>query len=325
MTSSHHPAHHFSSHHPEPTAPVPQPPPQHQPTSHAVRPTYPSTASASSPNSSGHTLANLRGVRPTQAVHGANRQNDARPVAIHHDEDEEILRGGTSWAQHFCRQPGNEFFCLIPLDYMTDRFNLTNLNEAMDHFQPAWRVITSNRPAMYYATSSTNNLMSGYTTGASVAARIGARHALPVEMLELAAAQLYGLIHARYVLSTDGVLDVLRKYRRKDYGWCPRVYCEQAALLPVGMTDRVNVNTVKMYCASCNDVYEPRKTRHRLIDGAYFGTGLPHMLYMTHPTLRPPRSEKSYHGTLYGFRLAPADMVPADKTTSIVSCPLVKK
>lgn len=285
------------------------PPPQKQPILPPSARGARSTLSTSQHSSSDHIGTQLRSSRTVQGVTVA--QSDGRPLIKCADDDEQVLdsSGSTSWAQHFCRQHGNEFFSLVPYDYMSDRFNLTNLSESFDYFQPAWRVITSVRPATRYTSSSTNSTIAVYPES-SAAARIGARHALPAEILERSAVKLYGLIHARYVMSNEGCLDVLRKFRRKDYGTCPRFLCEHAPVLPVGITDRLNVETVKIYCASCDDVYEPRAARHRMHDGAYFGTGLPHMLYMTHPTLRPARSQKTYKSTLYGFRLANLEQIP---------------
>ena len=72
---------------------------------------------------------------------------------------------------------------------------------------------------------------------------------------------------------------------------------------------------VKLYCPKCMDVYTPKSSRHHHIlnlmllylclgsflnsnashiDGVYFGTGFPHMLFMVHPELRPPRPTNQF-------------------------------
>ena len=74
--------------------------------------------------------------------------------------------------------------------------------------------------------------------------------------------------------------------------------------LPVNLTDFVTVFTglsdvpgeamVKLYCPKCQDVYTPKSSRHHHTDGAYFGTGFPHMLFMVHPEYRPKRPANQF-------------------------------
>lgn len=95
------------------------------------------------------------------------------------------------------------------------------------------------------------------------------------------------LIESDYVILEDVQID---KYKRAEFGRCPRVLCQLQALLPVGLTDIPYEKSVKLYCGRCEDLYSPKSSRHGSIDGAYFGTTFPHLLFLVYPTLIPPKS-----------------------------------
>ena len=86
------------------------------------------------------------------------------------------------------------------------------------------------------------------------------------------------------------MLAQLEKYKRADFGRCPRVLCQSQPLLPVGLTDVPYEKSVKLYCGRCEDIYSPKSSRHGSIDGAYFGTSFPHLLFLVYPNLIPPKS-----------------------------------
>jgi casein kinase II subunit beta len=130
---------------------------------------------------------------------------------------------------------------------------------------------------------------------------------------------LYGLIHARWIVTARGLAKMVRptsissfpisslksnnshreprillrqldKYKKADFGRCPRVLCQGQPLLPVGLTDVPYEKSVKLYCGRCEDIYSPKSSRHGSIDGAYFGTSFPHLLFLVYPALLPPKS-----------------------------------
>jgi len=86
------------------------------------------------------------------------------------------------------------------------------------------------------------------------------------------------------------MLTQLEKYKKADFGRCPRVLCFSHPLLPIGLTDIPYEKAVKLYCPRCEDLYSPKSSRHGSIDGAYFGTTFPHILFMVYPTMIPMKA-----------------------------------
>ncbi|KAH9821907.1 casein kinase II, regulatory subunit [Melampsora americana] len=160
---------------------------------------------------------------------------------------------------------GNEYFCEVDEEYILDRFNLTGLNSEVQYYGQALDLITD-------------------------ALGEDELEDTARESVEGAARHLYGLIHARYIITSRGLSKMLDKFKKADFGRCPRVLCYTQPLLPVGLSDSPYSKAVKLYCPRCEDIYSPKSSRHGAIDGAYFGTTFPHMLFMVYPNMVPSKS-----------------------------------
>ncbi|KAA6407279.1 MAG: casein kinase ii subunit beta-2 [Lasallia pustulata] len=181
------------------------------------------------------------------------------------------------WRDWFISSRGNEYFCEIDEDYLTDRFNLTGLNTDVQNYQYALDLVTD-----VFDLDCDDDMR---------------------EAIEKSARHLYGLVHARYITTTRGLAKMLDKYKKGDFGKCPRVMCNSHLLLPTGMADLPNVQSVKLYCAKCEDLYNPKSSRHSIIDGAYFGTSFQNILFQVYPALIPEKSIKRYEPKVFGFKV----------------------
>ncbi|KAK8196616.1 casein kinase 2 regulatory subunit [Zalaria obscura] len=181
------------------------------------------------------------------------------------------------WRDWFISSRGNEYFCEIDEDYLTDRFNLTGLNTEVQYYQYALDLVTD-----VFDMEVDDDMR---------------------EQIEKSARHLYGLVHARYIVTTRGLAKMLDKFKQGVFGKCPRVHCDQQHLLPMGQHDIANSSHVKLYCARCEDIYTPKSSRHNSIDGAYFGTSFHNILFQVYPAMLPPKTQRRYEPRIYGFRV----------------------
>ncbi|KAH8269508.1 hypothetical protein KR018_004427, partial [Drosophila ironensis] len=193
-----------------------------------------------------------------------------------------ISIGDGSWIGWYLGLQGHDFLCRVPLDYIGDKFHLTGLDAMVPNFSQALGLIIDPEfdPKCWDQPVDTSS-----------------------------AELLYGLIHARYIMTPRGVEDMCLKYERGEFGICPRVYCKGQRALPVGLSDHHNESHVKVYCPRCHDIFRPR-SRCALLDGAVFGTSFPHNFLMQLPSLRPQAPKEQYVARLYGFQLHKKALMP---------------
>lgn len=181
----------------------------------------------------------------------------------------------STWISWFCALKGNEFLCEVDEDYIHDKFNLTGLSELTPYYRYALDIILD----------------------------LESESPPETQALQEASESLYGLIHARYILTNRGIDQMIQKYQNGEFGNCPRALCKDQECLPIGLNDLPGESTVKMFCPTCEEVYFPRLSRHFHLDGAYFGTTFPHMLFAVHPEIRPQRIRTKYIPRIYGYKI----------------------
>ncbi|PLW14010.1 hypothetical protein PCASD_23165 [Puccinia coronata f. sp. avenae] len=108
-----------------------------------------------------------------------------------------------------------------------------------------------------------------------------------VSLVESSAEILYGMIHQRYIITRQGLSQMNAKYESAHFGYCPRVYCQPSKVVPCGRSDVPGDGEVVLFCPNCMDIYHPLSSRYHCIDGAYFGTSFPHLLFQTYRDLAP--------------------------------------
>lgn len=188
----------------------------------------------------------------------------------------------TTWISWFSQLKGNEFFCEVDEEFIQDDFNLTGLSSQVTYYNYALDTILD------------------------VDIPEGELDDRQQEMVEVSAETLYGLIHARFILTTRGLEAMRAKYGEGHFGRCPRVYCKGQLVLPVGVSDLPRCATVKVFCPMCWDLFFPRARNHSNLDGAYWGTTFPHIFLHTYNNLVPPRNRERYVPRIYGFKIHPS-------------------
>jgi len=122
---------------------------------------------------------------------------------------------------------------------------------------------------------------------------------------------LYGLIHARFILTARGMNAMLAKYRKAEFGVCPLLGCDSQPVLPVGLHSELRQGQAHIFCPRCNNVYAPstpplgsQRAAVCDIDGAYIGPTFPHLLILAQPAINSKlATPKPYESKVFGFRV----------------------
>ena len=113
--------------------------------------------------------------------------------------------------------------------------------------------------------------------------------------------RVYGMIHARFILSPPGLSALKDKYDCVQYGTCPRLNCQNESLLPIGLSSQMNVSKVKVFCPCCREIFVPKTNID--LDGAYFGPNAAHIFIDEMHISSKRYNFQPFVHTAFGFRL----------------------
>eukprot|EP01134_Creolimax_fragrantissima_P000189 CFRG0189T1 len=180
----------------------------------------------------------------------------------------------SSWIDTFIHKPPNKFYCAIEESYIEDAFNLFGLRPQVHNYSKALSCMLD---------EDLDDLSQDQ-----------------YNRVVKSAERLYGLIHARYILTNRGLARMLEKYQRADFGTCRTQMCNNHPLLPTGLTDTLKQNRVRVLCPLCEQITLSEQSN---LDGAYFGTSWIQMLFFAFPECRPLQFPTRYTPMCFGFKV----------------------
>jgi len=184
-------------------------------------------------------------------------------------------------------QEGNHLLCRVEEDYIEDNFNLYGLSKIIPNFRESIRLLLSD---------------SHQVEGCLVEGWIGPSYE---QLLDL-----YGLIHARYIITTQGLAKMRKKMQNNVFGLCSEPEFQDCQVVPVGLSDHLRQGVPLGYCPASGEVHK-MPAWGNFLDGAYFGTTFPHLLLMQNPALHGPQGwpvdDTKYEPRIFGFKVRRAD------------------
>ncbi|ORY32160.1 casein kinase II regulatory subunit-domain-containing protein [Naematelia encephala] len=189
-------------------------------------------------------------------------ERDLDPEEIEEDAFASSTQTSTlTWINWFTSLPGHDYFCEVHEDFIEDDFNLTGLQSMVPFWKEALEMVLDVEPE-------------------EDSSKIP-----DVSIVESSAELLYGLVHQRFIVTKAGLASMVEKYEQGHFGACPRVFCHSTHVLPCGRADMPGIDTVKLYCPNCGDIYSPPSSKYASVDGAFFGNTFAPLFFQTYPEL----------------------------------------
>lgn len=184
-----------------------------------------------------------------------------------------------SWVDWFLTTPAGRYFVRIDDGYLSDTYNYYGLRQKVPNFSAAFELIRGPR------------------------IEPGARPAEWPEDIDSYGACLFGLLHARYLLTDEGQRRMRKRCEDGAFPHCPRTLCRGAQCLPYGAADDIGQSELLLFCPCCGDVYRAGGEAMET-DGAFFGPNWVHPFLARYRDLVPSELPERYVPRIFGFHVA---------------------
>jgi hypothetical protein len=99
------------------------------------------------------------------------------------------------------------------------------------------------------------------------------------------AIRLYGILHARFLLTMTALDQAREEYSRNKFSYCHQYSCKSVTYLRYGQSDELNESILRLYYANCNKVYVADNSDFEVIDGAFFRPWWIHLFIYSFPEI----------------------------------------
>ncbi|OHT09752.1 Casein kinase II subunit beta [Tritrichomonas foetus] len=186
-----------------------------------------------------------------------------------------------SWIDLFLNTPQGSLFVKITPEFLKEAANIPGIASEFNNIPEVLELILS---------QNVSELSTGY--------------------LQTHAELFYGMAHRRFLNTDKGRQAMIEKQKKGEFFKCPRMLCHNFTCVPVGITNDLNKDKVKMFCPNCTDVYN--YDGQFPVDGGFFGPDWVHHLMNENPEIVSEELPETYIPRVFGFKV----FIQANQPTS---------
>lgn len=200
-----------------------------------------------------------------------------------------------TWIDWFLSKPENQLFVRIDDDYIHNIYNFYGIKQKISNFQASYELLLKNYVPPWHASTQLES---------------------QIFVLEQQTAHLYGLLHARYLNTSEGMERIYQKYVKKEFPYCPRILCKKITCIPFGISNDMCEYPVKMFCPNCSDIYNIKNSIFSKVDGSFFGNSWIPIFLKKYSHIIPSKKARVHVPKIFGFEILLGPDSDSDENSS---------